>query len=272
MASGLSLGPELPLVLSAGMIGSYLGVATRQSILSARAMNLTAASAAVAGFFGFPMAGALFVLEIPHRMGLQYFEALSPATIASIVAVLVNRMILQNDVTGYYNYPFLTMSLPSHIFYIAIIYGIVGGLLGVFYCDCVKWVKTMVHDLFHVKVNGDMHDLPEQNDDESIDLVIQRLSDDGPKDETVPLVPRMNSTVKQKLRNIHNAGFLEKIGRTTKGFFSFGIAHEPTRAAVAGTLAGFLTGVICMFVPHVLFWGEAQLQVRLSIWYCFYSL
>jgi hypothetical protein len=46
--------------------------------------------------------GAFFVLEIPHRMGLQYFEAISPATIASIVAVLCNRLVTGNDVTGYY--------------------------------------------------------------------------------------------------------------------------------------------------------------------------
>ena len=37
--------------------------------------NPTNAHPAVGGFFGFPMAGALFVLEIPHRMGLQYFES-----------------------------------------------------------------------------------------------------------------------------------------------------------------------------------------------------
>jgi hypothetical protein len=65
MASGLSLGPELPLVLTSGMMGSYLGLLCKQSILSARVLNLTAASAAVGGYFGFPMAGALFVLEIP---------------------------------------------------------------------------------------------------------------------------------------------------------------------------------------------------------------
>jgi H+/Cl- antiporter ClcA len=62
MASGLSLGPELPLVLTAGMAGSWLGLTCKQSILQARVMNLTAASAAIGGFFGFPMAGALFVL------------------------------------------------------------------------------------------------------------------------------------------------------------------------------------------------------------------
>jgi len=62
MSSGLSLGPELPLVLTSGMAGSWLGIMCKQSVLQARVMNLTAASAAVGGFFGFPMAGALFVL------------------------------------------------------------------------------------------------------------------------------------------------------------------------------------------------------------------
>ena len=64
MWSGLSLGPELPLVLTAGMVGSWLGLQTQQSMLQARVLNMTAASAAVGGFFGFPMAGALFVLEM----------------------------------------------------------------------------------------------------------------------------------------------------------------------------------------------------------------
>ena len=64
MWSGLSLGPELPLVLTAGMAGSWLAIITKQSVLQARVLNLTAASAAIGGFFGFPMAGALFVLEL----------------------------------------------------------------------------------------------------------------------------------------------------------------------------------------------------------------
>ena len=64
MWSGLSLGPELPLVVTAGMVGSWLGLVTKQSMLQARVLNMTAASAAVGGFFGFPMAGALFVLEM----------------------------------------------------------------------------------------------------------------------------------------------------------------------------------------------------------------
>jgi hypothetical protein len=52
MASGLSLGPELPLILTAGMFGSWLGVIFKQSMLQARVLNLTSASAAIGGFFG----------------------------------------------------------------------------------------------------------------------------------------------------------------------------------------------------------------------------
>jgi len=134
MASGLSLGPEMPLILSSSMVGSWLALKTNQSVLSARVINLVAASAAIGGFFGFPMAGALFVLELPHRMGLQYFEALSPCVIASIVSVITNRLVTKKHVEGYFDYPFLAETLPSDVFYTAIIYGMVGTLVGVSEC------------------------------------------------------------------------------------------------------------------------------------------
>lgn len=74
MWSGLSLGPELPLVLTSGMVGSWLALATKQSMLQARVLNITAASAAIGGFFGFPLAGALFVLELYVFTFLSYHE------------------------------------------------------------------------------------------------------------------------------------------------------------------------------------------------------
>lgn len=252
MASGLSLGPELPLVLASGMVGSYFGVLTQQSILSARVLNLTAASAAIGGFFGFPMAGALFVLELPHRMGLQYFEALSPATIASIVAVLVNRMVTGNDVKGYFNYPFLTATLPSKIFYVAVMYGIVGSIVGAVYAEGVKKIKTITHDLFHHHGDHDHHG--EHKEEEDHHATIEIPMGNG---EILPLVGKPALMKRQP-------GIFDKLGAGFKKVLSFGIEHEPTRAAVVGTIAGIATGVICMFVPHVLFWGEAQLQTLID--------
>lgn len=264
--SGLSLGPELPLVLTAGMVGSWLGVICKQSMLQARVMNITAASAAVGGFFGFPMAGAMFVLEIPHRMGLQYFEALSPATIASIVAVLVNRMIVNNDVTGYYNYPFLTASLPSHIFTTAIIYGLVGSVIGVIYAEGVMFLKHWVHDLFNTHAHPTHEESDENHGDATEhDAGKQQQSKNGAQNgELIPLVVHTASKHDGMFDPHENESFFERIGFLSKNILSFGIKHEPTRAAVAGTLAGLIVGVTCMFVPHVTFWGEAQLQTLID--------
>lgn len=259
MSSGMSLGPELPLVLTGGMVGSWLAVICRQSMLQARVMNLTAASGAIAGFFGFPMAGAMFVLEVPHRMGLQYFEALSPATIASILAVLVNRMIVKNDVTGYYNYPFLSATLPSHVFTTAIIYGLLGSCLGITYAESVLYLKNFVHDLFKTHSHHH-HDKKEGDDDHYNDGEETERSNGhigiGYGEETIPLVVHYDAKFKAQ----STEGIFERFGSFSRNVFSFGIRHEPTRAAVAGTLAGLVVGITCMFVPIVTFWGEAQLQ------------
>jgi len=262
MSSGLSLGPELPLVLTAGMVGSWLGVISKQSMLQARVLNLTAASAAVGGFFGFPMAGAMFVLEIPHRMGLQYFEALSPATIASIVAVLVNRMIVNNDVTGYYNYPFLTATLPSHIFTTAIVYGLVGSGIGIVYAEVVMFLKHLVHDLFHAP-HGHDHEEEEGDSEEEADKKKKQVSE-GHQNGTGEKIPLVVHTDAKHYEAHRSEDIFERIGAVTKKILSCQIKHEPTRAAVSGTLAGLVVGITCMFVPHVTFWGEAQLQTLID--------
>jgi H+/Cl- antiporter ClcA len=246
MASGLSLGSELPLLLTAGMIGSWLGTLCRQSLLQARVMNLTAAAAAISGFFGFPMAGALFVLEIPHRMGLQYFEALTPATIASIVAVLINRMVIDDDVTGMFQYPFLNQSLPSSIFKDAIIYGVFGGALGIFYTISVKMLKSGLHNLFHVCENpsGAMIDSSTENCEHY--------------EEQTPLVDSGRSVEKNQSDDniVSNSSCCRPCNIL--------VSQEPRRAALTGVLAGVAVGITGMFLPHVMFWGEAQLQFMID--------
>jgi H+/Cl- antiporter ClcA len=249
MISGLALGPELPLVLTSGMIGSRLAVLCKQSMLQARVLHLTAAAAAVGGFFGFPMAGALFVLEVPHRTGLQYFEALSPATIASIVAVLANRLVTGNDVTGYYAYPFLNTSLPSQIYTSAIAYGLFGAALGIFYAKVVLLLKQFVHDLFH-KHSGDHLKKPGENDNTGLD------AGDGNLDETAQLVGSSHAKI-DKSRNPISVRHMGALLSCTS-------PHKPTRAGVVGILVGALVGTTGIFIPHVLFWGEAQLQTLID--------
>lgn len=246
MASGLSLGPEMPLVLVAGMVGSFVALKTHQSVLSSRVMNLTAAAAGIGGLFNFPMAGALFVLELPHRMGLQYFEALSPAVLSSIISVLVNRVVAKKEkVEGYFDYPFLAESLPSNIFYTAVIYGIVGTFVGVLYAEGVLFCKWWVHEWFHVPHDDHDHDEEEYEDDGLYDNERDALIQSH----------RQHSHHTQKKK----PGCIARMFRCYSNFF--GIEHEPTRAACAGIVCGIIVGLNCMFLPHQLFWGEAQLQV-----------
>lgn len=178
------------------------------------------------------MAGALFVLELPHRMGLQYFEALTPATLASIVSVCVNRFISGGEVKGMFKYPFLNETLPNDIYWVVIMYGFVGSIIGVIYAKGLLFLKHWVHDWFHAP-----HDDHHNHKD---GIAYSKL--DG-----------------------HYSFLKERESCCTwlqKGIQRFfGIEHEPTRAAVAGTLVGLIVGLNCMLLPHNLFWGEAQLQV-----------
>lgn len=261
MSSGLSLGPELPLILTAGMAGSYLGILTGQSVLQARVLNLVGASSAVGGFFGFPMAGALFVLEVPHRLGLQYFEALNPAIFGSIVACLTNRLIVQNDVTGYYEYPFLTSTLPSSIFWHAIIFGLFGTGIGIGYAKIVLKLKKWVHDIFHY--HKDETKQAVKIDETAAGTVASALDDEevgvsihSSAMETKPLVEKQLDQ-QQLVKPTNGLSWVTSI-------FHFSIKAEPKRAAVSGVIAGTLVGVIGMFVPHVMFWGEAQLQTLID--------
>uniref|UniRef100_A0A7S2KZS1 Chloride channel protein n=1 Tax=Leptocylindrus danicus TaxID=163516 RepID=A0A7S2KZS1_9STRA len=245
MASGMSLGPELPLVLLSGMIGSQLAIMTRQSILCARVLTLTAGSAAIGGFFGFPMAGALFVLEVPHRLGVQYYEAISPSIFSSIIAVLVNRMVTKDEVKGYFSYPFLEDNLPSHIFYIALLYGVIGSIVGTGYARGAFKLKMTVHDLFHVHDHHDHGHGHGARHDAASDI----SSLPGVDTEDEPLVGKK---VIIKVPDEPNSPY--------ERFLAFVNKREWVRCYILGTIAGFATGMFCMFFPHALFWGESQLQ------------
>lgn len=187
-----------------------------------------------------------------HRMGLQYFEALSPATISSIVAVLCNRLVVGNDVTGYYSYPFLTATLPSEIFTSAILFGLYGAGVGTLYAHATKFLKVKVHDLFHAP-HVHEHKEPD-HDGPGIDGEHDAV--EGSNGEKHPLLSRSHArTVKMSKRQIRKSP-MERL----RGLFCFAIPNEAVRAPVAGVIAGFLVGWTCVFVPHAMFWGEAQLQ------------
>lgn len=99
IATGCSLGPEAPLIALCASTCSWIalnvfqlkGQYLRTSVLVGMASGLTA-------FFGVPVGGCIFVFEVLHRTGLQFFEALMYAMSGSMVSLIVQNSILDISV------------------------------------------------------------------------------------------------------------------------------------------------------------------------------
>jgi len=118
ITSGSSAGPEAAVLVLSGAVAGYIARQLLQSRITTRVLTLAGPywhlailnsifsitfvysigmSAGISAFFGLPLGGALFVLEVPHRIGLQYYEALGPSIVATIVSVIVAKSITQSD-------------------------------------------------------------------------------------------------------------------------------------------------------------------------------
>jgi H+/Cl- antiporter ClcA len=84
IAAGGAAGPEAPLVQTTGTLGTWVATRTRRSPTDVRVMTITGMAAGFTVLFGAPLGAALFALEILHRRGLQYYEALIPALVGSL--------------------------------------------------------------------------------------------------------------------------------------------------------------------------------------------
>ncbi len=94
IAFGGSAGPEAPLVQIIGSLGSWLGDRLRLYGSLVRTLTFCGMAAALGAFFGAPLGGALFALEIPHRRGMEYYEALIPSLVAAFVSFEVFRVLV----------------------------------------------------------------------------------------------------------------------------------------------------------------------------------
>lgn len=101
---GGSAGPEAPLVQVNGSIGGWIGEKLQLSTTTIRVLTFCGMSAALGAFFGAPLGGALFALEIPHRRGIEYYEALVPAVLSAILSFCVFRLNTGLTIGGMYHF------------------------------------------------------------------------------------------------------------------------------------------------------------------------
>lgn len=89
IAAGGALGPEAPLVESTGAMGTTVATRLGWGEVDVRVLTITGMAAGFSVLFGAPIGAAVFALEILHRDGLEYYEALVPALVGSLSGVVI---------------------------------------------------------------------------------------------------------------------------------------------------------------------------------------
>ena len=89
ISSGGGMGPEAPLVQTTGSLGSWLAARWRVPVEDVRVLTITGMAAGFTVLFGAPLGSSIFALEILHRRGLEYYEALLPAVLGSLFGFAV---------------------------------------------------------------------------------------------------------------------------------------------------------------------------------------
>jgi H+/Cl- antiporter ClcA len=132
IAAGGSAGPEAPLVQINGSFGGWLGQKLNLNLATTRVLTFCGMSAALGAFFGAPLGGALFALELPHRRGLEYYEAIIPAVLSAILSFFVFRFNTGLTIGGMYHFAAIPKLSLMHLVEGAIL-GAVGALIAIIF-------------------------------------------------------------------------------------------------------------------------------------------
>jgi H+/Cl- antiporter ClcA len=105
IAAGAAAGPEAPLVTTCGTLASWLAGRRRLSAADTRCLTIAGMAAAFAVLFGAPIGSAFFALEILHRRGMEYHEALIPTLIGAVSGYACSVVLTGAGVTPVWTIP-----------------------------------------------------------------------------------------------------------------------------------------------------------------------
>lgn len=151
ITSGGSAGPEAPLVQVNGSFGSVLGEKLKVDTRSVRVLTFCGMSAALGAFFGAPIGAALFALEIPHRKGLEYYEAIAPAVISAILSFAVFRINTGITIGGFYHFESVPALTPMNLFE-GLVLGVIGAAVAVMFIVVFRMVGRLLDPLEHYRI------------------------------------------------------------------------------------------------------------------------
>lgn len=141
VGAGGTLGPEAPLVETDGTLATWMAVRLGLERNDRRVVTIAGMAAALAVLFGAPFGAAVFALELPHRRGMEYSEAILPACAGATIGWLTDALLRSHGWT-----PVWTFGSLGHVGASAVGWGafagVVGAALGVTFTYGVKWTKA----------------------------------------------------------------------------------------------------------------------------------
>ncbi|MBW4694994.1 MAG: chloride channel protein [Lyngbya sp. HA4199-MV5] len=148
ITAGGSAGPEAPLVQILGSFGGWLGGKLRLTLVNTRVLTFCGMSAALGAFFGAPLGGALFALELPHRRGLEYYEALIPAVLSAILSFFVFRFNTGLTIGGMYHFAAVPELALINLLQ-GLLLGIAGAAVAVTFVGIFRLIGFLLKRLEH---------------------------------------------------------------------------------------------------------------------------
>lgn len=128
---GGSLGPEAPLVAICGSIAGWVSMYLFKQRFKnvVRKHTLCGMACALAAFFGVPLGGSLFALEINNRLGYEYFEHAIEAILSGTICLVVFRSLARLPIGPIYAF---TPEIIKFSFGSDVLIGALLGLIGAF--------------------------------------------------------------------------------------------------------------------------------------------
>lgn len=156
IAAGGGMGPEAPLVQTTGSLGSWLATRWRLSTRDMRVLTITGMAAGFTVLFGAPLGSAIFALEILHRRGMEYYEALLPAVIGSLCGYAVYLVLTAASIHSVWTFPTFGDVRAVDLVW-AVGAGVVGGGIAVvftFLTQGMRWAFRKIPALSRPLVGG----------------------------------------------------------------------------------------------------------------------
>jgi H+/Cl- antiporter ClcA len=147
IVGGGSLGPEAPLVAVCAALGGFISrkVFKQKNRNVVRKHTLMGMAGALSAFFGVPLGGSLFALEVNSRFGVEYFEHIVESILCGEVCLAVFRSLARLPIQSIWSIttPKLDRSTPLQV-----LIGFALGLTGALVAYCFTLMHWRIMALF----------------------------------------------------------------------------------------------------------------------------